>query len=114
MNDKEGKELLITLKKSCSKKNRIRFTKDGGKNDLEVEKNLEFKVELEGNPTTGYSWFLENIEAINDSKVLTVLNLDPETKITQTYVQDPCKDGMCGVGGTFIYEFKVNEVDENT
>ena len=114
INDKEGKELLIILKKYCNKKNSIRFTQKGGKNDLEIEKNSEFSVELEGNPTTGYSWFLENLEAIKDSKVLTALDLDPETNITETYIQDPCKDGMCGVGGVFIYQFKVNEVNENT
>ena len=114
MNDKEGKELLITLKKCCcnKNKNKIRFTHNGGKGDLEVEKNSEFNVELEGNPTTGYSWILENVDSIKNSKLLTILNLEEEMNTTKTYVQDPCKDGMCGVGGTFIFGFKVNEVNE--
>ena len=112
MNDKEGKELLITLKKCCCNKNKIRFTHNGGKSDFEVEKNSEFNVELEGNPTTGYSWILENVDSIKNSKLLTILNLEEEMNTTKTYVQDPCKDGMCGVGGTFIFEFKVNEVNE--
>ena len=114
MNDKEGKELLITLKKSCGKCNKksIRFTMKGGKKDLEVEKNSEFNVELEGNPTTGYNWILENVEAITNSKVLTVLNLDKEFNTSKTYIQDPCEEGMCGVGGTFIFEFKINEVND--
>ena len=111
INDKEGKELLITLKK-CNKKS-ISFTMKGGKGDFEVEKNSTFNVELQGNPTTGYSWILEDIDTIKNSKVLTVLNLDGEINTSKTYIQDACKDGMCGVGGTFIFEFQVNEVNDS-
>ena len=109
-NDKEGKELLITLKKFNKKS--IRFTMKGGKNELEIEQNSEFNVELEGNPTTGYSWILEDIDNIKNSKVLTILNLDNEINTSSTYVQDACQDGMCGVGGTFIFQFKVNQVND--
>ena len=115
VNDKEGKELLISLKKSCCKckKNTLRFEMKGGKKELEVENNSEFNIELEGNPTTGYSWYIENVDTIKNSKVLTLLNLDEEHNCSKTYVQDPCEEGMCGVGGTFVYEFKLNEVKDS-
>ena len=112
INDKEGKELLITLKKCC-KANSIKFQMKGGKADLEIKPNSTFNVELIGNPTTGYSWILENAEVIKNSKVLTVLNLDEEHNCSKTYIQDQCQDGMCGVGGKFVYEFKVNEIKDN-
>ena len=109
INDKEGKELLITLKKCC-KANSIKFQMKGGKADFEIKPNSTFNVELIGNPTTGYSWILENAEVIKNSKELTVLNLDEEHNCSKTYIQDQCQDGMCGVGGKFVYEFKVNEI----
>ena len=112
VNDKEGKELLISLKKCC-KPNSIQFQMNGGKADLEIKPNSTFNVELIGNPTTGYSWILENADAIKNSKVLTVLNLDEEHNCSKTYIQDQCQDGMCGVGGKFVYEFKVNEIKDN-
>ena len=112
INDKEGKELLITLKKCC-KANSIKFQMKGGKADLEIKPNSTFNVELIGNPTTGYSWILENAEVIKNSKVLTVLNLDEEHNCSKTYIQDQCQDGICGVGGKFVYEFKVNEIKDN-
>ena len=85
INDKEGKELLITLKKCC-KANSIKFQMNGGKADLEIKPNSTFNVELIGNPTTGYSWILENAEVIKNSKVLTVLNLDEEHNCSKTYI----------------------------
>ena len=112
INDKEGKELLITLKKCC-KANSIKFQMKGGKADFEIKPNSTFNVELIGNPTTGYSWILENAEVIKNSKVLTVLNLDEEHNCSKTYIQDQCQDGICGVGGKFVYEFKVNEIKDN-
>ena len=86
INDKEGKELLVSLKKCCnkSKTNSVKFPMNGGKIDYEIESNSSFNVELVGNPTTGYSWFLENAEVIKNSKVLTVLNLDEEHNSSKT------------------------------
>ena len=113
INDKEGKELLISLKKCCNKTNSIQFQMNGGKLDFEIKPNSTFNVELIGNPTTGYSWILENADIIINSKVLTVLNLDEEHNCSKTYIQDQCQEGMCGVGGKFVYEFKVNEIKDN-
>ena len=116
INSQEGKELLITLKKHCCNKgqnNIIKFQMKGGKSDFEVVSNSTFKVELSGNPTTGYSWILENADVIKNSKILTALNLDEEHNCSQTYIQDKCEEGICGVGGTFVYEFKVGEINEN-
>jgi predicted secreted protein len=116
VNSTEGKKLLISLKKSqshcCNITQIIKFEMKGGKSDFEVEKNSTFNVELSGNPTTGYSWFLENSDVIKNSKVLTVLNLDEEHNSTKTYIQDQCQEGMCGVGGKFVFEFKVGEIND--
>ena len=113
MNDKEGKILLITLKKNeVNNIKKIRFNMKGGKNELEVENNTIFNIELEGNPTTGYSWVLENPEIIKESKVLKALNLDEEHNTSKDYIQDPCEDGMCGVGGTYVYTFEIKDAKE--
>ncbi len=43
---------------------------------LPIRKNDEFILEVEGNPTTGYKWYLENAEIVAKNKILFPLNLD--------------------------------------
>jgi predicted secreted protein len=43
---------------------------------LPIRKNDQFILEVEGNPTTGYKWYLENAELVAKNKILFPLNLD--------------------------------------
>ena len=85
----------------------VSFKKEGGKAELKVVDNKEFEIVLEGNPTTGYSWYMENSESVKNSKVIECLNLD-EYNGCQDYVQDAHAPGLCGVGGKYVFKFKVN------
>ncbi|ORX41843.1 hypothetical protein BCR36DRAFT_170522 [Piromyces finnis] len=84
--------------------NVVSFTQKGGVQELEVKKGLNFDVKLSGNPTTGYSWYLDNINDIEDA--IELLNGDGD------YIQDKFKPGMVGVGGTFIFKFQVKKTDK--
>lgn len=43
---------------------------------LPIRKNDEFILEVEGNPSTGYKWYLENAELVAKNRILFPLNLD--------------------------------------
>ena len=43
---------------------------------LPVKSGEDFIIEIEGNPSTGYKWALENAEVVAKNKVLFPLNLD--------------------------------------
>lgn len=79
---------------------------EGGKVELKVEHNKEYKVALEGNPTTGYSWFLKNAEEVKKSGLIELLNLDEHC--SAEYAQKGNTEGLVGVGGVFCFKFKVN------
>jgi len=87
----------------------VEFSQQGGVQDLKVEKDTTFNVKIQGNPTTGYSWYLDNVDEVNGSGV-EPLNLD-ETN-SGDYIQDNAQSGMDGVGGTFVFKFQVKEVDD--
>ena len=79
---------------------------EGGNKELKVEDNKEFNISLQGNPTTGYSWYMANVNDVKNSNLIEILNLD-EYNGSKDYIQDPHKQGMCGVGGVFNFKFKV-------
>ena len=87
--------------------NQVCFEMEGGNKELKVEDNKEFEIFLKGNPTTGYSWYMENVEEAKNSNVIESLNLN-EYGGSKDYGQDPNKQGMCGAGGNFVFKFKVN------
>ena len=43
---------------------------------LPVRNGEDFIIEVEGNPSTGYKWYLDNAEVVAKNKVLFPLNLD--------------------------------------
>ena len=84
-------------------------TEANSDNAFSVKKGQKFKVKLTGNPTTGYSWFLLNLENLASSKYVS--NVDANKDGTAGgYVPSvtPSEDGMqlAGSGGYFYYTFK--------
>ncbi|OUM58842.1 hypothetical protein PIROE2DRAFT_64148 [Piromyces sp. E2] len=75
----------------------IAVPQEGGNFDITVTHGEIFNVVLNGNPTTGYSWFLEDADFLKGVQLLK----DGE------YTQDEAEEGMVGVGGTYTFEFQV-------
>jgi len=90
----------------------INIPQNGGNFEFEIKDNSEFIVKLEGNPTTGFSWFLKNDEEIKDSSVIESLNIDDNNGL-KNYISKPTKGPVCGSGGTFVFKFKVNNAERN-
>ena len=61
-----------------------------------------FSIKIRGNPTTGYSWFLENRNNLNTS-MIQALNLSEHG--SADYVTDASEPGMVGVGGYYYFRF---------
>jgi predicted secreted protein len=71
---------------------------------INVKQGEIFNISLEGNITTGYSWFLNNKEELIKSKIIP-LNLDDYN--SAEYISVPHEEGMVGFGGTFNFLFKL-------
>ena len=84
-------------------------TEANSNNAFSVKKGKKFKVKLAGNPTTGFSWFLLNLENLNSSKYVSNVDAN-EDGTAGEYVPSvpPSEDGMqiVGSGGDFYYTFK--------
>lgn len=70
------------------------FTQDDSGKTVIVKPGNTIEINLEGNPTTGYSWSA-------DGDGLKVVG-DPNG----TYVMDEAAPGMVGVGGTFTFTYE--------
>jgi len=86
----------------------IEISQEGGNFKLDVNDNSSFNIKIAGNPTTGYSWYLENAEELKSSDVILPTNLN-ERNGSDDYVSVPHEEGMVGYGGTFIYKFNVKD-----
>ena len=103
---KEYKKSEINLKLKKYEEKILCLKQEGGNAELKVENNKEFEIALEGNPNTGYSWLLKNVEEIKKFGVIQLLNL--EENGTAEYVKRGNKKGLMGLGGVFCFKFKVN------
>lgn len=71
-------------------------------NTFEAGVEDEFFIKIHGNPTTGYSWILDE----NSNKdILQALNLN-EYNSSLNYETDQHPEGMVGVGGDYFFKFK--------
>lgn len=69
--------------------------------------NKKFALELSGNPSTGFSWFVTNSDEIKQSNLLTATNLNE--KLTGEFVRNNIPDaGFVGVGGKIYFTFSGN------
>jgi predicted secreted protein len=67
-----------------------------------VAVNTEFSIKIEGNPSTGYGWYLA--EGIQDEDTLASINLT-EDGATKDYVDYPQPDIEAGMSGVFYFDF---------
>ena len=58
-------------------RNIYRFNESSGNTEINADANTDLEIDLEGNPTTGYSWYLTNYEDI-DTSLLEPVELKKE------------------------------------
>jgi inhibitor of cysteine peptidase len=69
--------------------------------EISTEADKEITLSFEGNPTTGFGWYVNNKI---DTTFLQPLNIDEDG--STEYVQNVNADGMVGVGGKYNFKFK--------
>jgi len=99
----EKREYTLNLKDECPKKAAFAAPQEAVATGMmyEVKNNESFKIRLDGNATTGYSWILNNADEVKDSGVIE--------KVKEDYIESVHEEGMVGVGGKFVFEFKVKD-----
>lgn len=91
----EANAVVVEIPKSVS--NNQEYSK-------EVSTSQVLIVKIQGNPTTGYGWYLDNQENL-DTSVIKPLNLD-EHGSTRDYQTDPHPPGFVGVPGSYFFKFQ--------
>ena len=75
---------------------------------LVVKENKVFSIKVNGNPTTGYMWVLENPDL---NGAITPLQLGLGN--TGVFKPDKHAKGMVGVGGVFEFKFLAGKAQNN-
>jgi predicted secreted protein len=76
---------------------------------IPVKAGQKFTLELEGNPTTGYQWFVHNKLLLDENKTLKALNLDGYN-VGEYYRKPNSGDRqMVGVGGYYHFKFEATK-----
>ena len=86
-------------------------TEANSNNAFSVKKGNQFKVKLAGNPTTGYSWFLLNLENLASSKYVSNVDVNEDGSASGYVPSAPVnQDGMAlvGAGGDFYFTLKAD------
>ena len=84
-------------------------TKANSNNLFSVKKGQQFKLKLAGNPTTGYSWFLLNLEELTSSEFISNVDTN-EDGSAGGYVpiekENENGEPIVGAGGHFYFTFE--------
>ena len=81
------------------------------KTELVKVEGEEFEIKLDGNPSTGYNWYLDNIKNFN-YHTITPLNLSKSGTVQFIPDPNPNKGEAVGVGGHYIFKFKANKASD--
>lgn len=71
---------------------------------LFVTKSIPFQVALNGNPSTGYSWNIDETSLANSNVKVEVLE--------SIYIPDPTPKNVYGAGGKYYFNFKTSDVGD--
>lgn len=106
--------IALSNKSLCHEEDRIIRLKELNLSDEEtyipVKSGQNFTIELEGNPTTGYSWFLATPEKLQESKLLKPTNLKENNagdyyQMGSQHKNNEQEIRRVGVGGIFHFKF---------
>ena len=99
--------LFVFLGAVSSLKEEVLFVpKDATNLSMVVREGETFKVQMKGNPTTGYMWILEKPQLLNKN-IVSPLNLQEEN--SGEYTPDAHERGMVGFGGVYEFTFKAGK-----
>ena len=110
--------IALSNKSFCHEEDRIIRLKELNLSEeqtyIPVKSGQNFTIELEGNPTTGYSWFLATPEKLQELKLLkpTNLNENHSGEYYQMGSQNKHNEDeirRVGVGGIFHFKFLAGE-----
>ena len=73
-------------------------------NSIEIAKNAKVALKFEGNPTTGFNWYIQNSDVLKASKIVSVLNLNSEN--SGEYQEKEHERNIVGVGGSVYFKFQ--------
>ena len=90
--------ILILFTLSTSKIIRFKVPDNLTKAKITVKENTVFDLRFNGNPTTGYSWFVSNADQLNNYDIKP-LNVDGD------YYSENPGHGLVGYGGIFSFKF---------
>ena len=90
--------VLIALAFCGKLENTFLVPKDQSQVTVSVKAGEPFSVEVEGNPTTGYLWFLTK-----QSNALTATNLEEDG--SGAFTPQKVAKGFAGAGGRFNFDF---------
>ena len=72
--------------------------------DITVKMGEGFIIRIFSNPTTGYNWYIDNIDQIKDSKILNCINLN-DNNSTGKFIVDNPENLIMGQPGHFEFKF---------
>ena len=73
-------------------------------NSIEIATNSRIALKFEGNPTTGYNWYIKNSDVLKTSKIVSVLNLNEEN--SGEFQEKEHERNVAGVGGWVYFKFQ--------
>ena len=83
---------------------------------LPVKSGQKFIIEVEGNPTTGYIWFLDDVEKIN-KELIFPLNLNEKNSVDPyNYKTDDESEihKIRGSGGLYHFKFQAHDTNSGS
>ena len=72
--------------------------------DITVKMGEGFIIKIFSNPTTGYNWYIDNIDQIKESKILNCINLN-DNNSTGKFIVDNPENLIMGQPGHFEFKF---------
>jgi predicted secreted protein len=103
------KNLLLIISLSLTFSRIIKFTvpENLSKAKITVKENAIFELKMDGNPTTGYSWFISNEDKLNDYGI-EPLNIEGD------YIPYDNSGFLMGSGGYFSFQFKAGSASSKS
>lgn len=84
--------------------------KRGGEGTFSIENNKKFAFQLRSNPTTGYNWYVTNLEEVAKTNLVEFKNLDENG--TGEYVANHVEKRIVGGNGNTYFILQSNESNQ--
>lgn len=99
--------LSLTLQLDLQDAQILTITRSESKTSFSISKHQKFAIKFSSNPTTGYNWYLLNLEESSKSSLFSFLNLDENGG--GEYVPSPIPKKIVGNGGNTFFVLESSE-----